>query len=70
MNALQVATVVLKRLRIGSVAPDPDDAYLIEMAIVSGADFLVTGDKALLAMRHVVTTSVVSARRFAAMLAR
>jgi predicted nucleic acid-binding protein len=38
------------------------------MALACGADFLVTGDKALLAMRRVGATRIVSARRFTAIL--
>lgn len=70
VNGLRSARVLLKRLPGGIDSPDPDDAYLLAMAIASGADFLVTGDKALLAMRRIGTTRVVSARRFAALLAR
>ncbi|MBI2318986.1 MAG: putative toxin-antitoxin system toxin component, PIN family [Betaproteobacteria bacterium] len=70
VNGLRARAVVLKRLRIGVEAPDPGDAHLVATALASGADFLVTGDEALLAMKRVGTTRVISARDFAATLAR
>jgi putative PIN family toxin of toxin-antitoxin system len=69
VNGLREAEVLLKRLPSHIEAPDPGDNYLIAMAIASGADFLVTGDKALLALTRMGTTRIVSAQRFAAMLA-
>ena len=70
VNELRAAELVLKRLPSGMDTPDTGDAFLVATAIVSGADFLVTGDKTLLAMRRAGTTRVISARGFAAMLAR
>jgi putative PIN family toxin of toxin-antitoxin system len=68
VNQLRAAEVLLQRLRRAGDAPDPGDDYLLSMALACGADFLVTGDKALLAMRRVGATRIVSARRFAAIL--
>lgn len=68
MNGLRSAELLLKRLPGGLEVPDPGDVYLIAMALVSGADFLVTGDRALLSMKRIDRTKIVSARRFAAVL--
>jgi putative PIN family toxin of toxin-antitoxin system len=68
VNQLRAAEVLLQRLRRAGDAPDPGDDYLLSMALACGADFLVTGDKALLAMRRVGATRIVSARRFTAIL--
>ena len=49
------------------VAPDPKDSYLLALAEAGQAEFLVTGDKELLALGSHKTTRIVSAREFAAM---
>ena len=36
----------------GPIAPDPKDSYLLALAEVSQAEFLVTGDKELLALKR------------------
>ncbi len=36
----------------GPVAPDPKDSYELAMAEASQAEFLVTGDKELLSLKH------------------
>jgi hypothetical protein len=70
VNELRGAEVLLERLRRAGDSPDPGDDYLLSMAIASGADLLVTGDKALLSLKRIGATAVVSPRRFATMLAR
>ena len=70
VNGLRTAEVLLKRLPGGATAPDPDDDYLIAMAIASGAHFLVSGDRDVLSMLRIGSTRIISAQRFAAMLAR
>jgi hypothetical protein len=52
----------------GPVAPDPKDSSLLALAEAAEAEFLVTGDQALLALGSYHTTKIVSAREFAAML--
>ena len=69
INELRAAEVVLERLRRAGEAPDPGDDYLLAMSIAAGADYLVTGDKALIAVRRVGHARIISPRRFAAMLA-
>ena len=70
VNELRSAEVVLERLRRAGDAPDPGDDFLLAMAIAAGADFLVTGDKPLLAVKRVGHARIVTPRSFAAMLAR
>ena len=70
VNSLRAAEVLLKRLPRAGVSPDPEDEFLLAMAIAAAADYLVTGDKALLELKQVAATRIVSAHRFAAILAR
>ncbi|NGE91915.1 putative toxin-antitoxin system toxin component, PIN family, partial [Escherichia coli] len=44
LNNLQRA-IVLERLTIEHEAADPDDAFLLAMALAGDADYLVTGDR-------------------------
>jgi putative PIN family toxin of toxin-antitoxin system len=69
VNELRSAEVLLERLRRAGESPDPGDDYLLAMAIAAGADFLVTGDKLLLAVKRAGHARIVAPRRFAAMLA-
>ncbi len=48
---------------------DPKDDYLLELAIVSKADYLVTGDKDLLDLDKIGTCRIVSAIEFDALTA-
>ena len=51
------------------VSPDPWDNFLLAMAEVGGADYLVTGDKAdLLSLGKYGSTRIASVREFAALL--
>jgi putative PIN family toxin of toxin-antitoxin system len=70
VNSLRNAEVLLKRLPRAGASPDPEDEFLLSMAIAAGADYLVTGDKALLGLKRIAKTRITSARRFAAILAR
>ena len=70
VNRLHAAEVVLDRLRRLGDSPDPADDYLLAMAVVAEADYLVTGDKALLSLGQVGATRIVTPRRFALLLAR
>ncbi len=70
VNGLRSAQVLLKNLPDAMNSPDPGDAYLIAMAAASDADYLVTGDKALLSMRRIGVTRVISARRFSSTVLR
>lgn len=70
VNSLRSAEVLLKRLPRAGASPDPDDEFLLSMAIATGADYLVTGDKAILGLTRIANTQIISPRRFAAILAR
>lgn len=50
-------------LPAGPTAPDPKDSYLLSLAEVSEAEFLVTGDKALQALKKHKGTRIVSPAR-------
>jgi len=43
-----------------SQAPDAKDSFLLDLAVVSGAEFLVTGDKHLLALKRHGATRIVT----------
>ena len=70
VNQLRATDLRLERLRRVGQSPDPGDDYLLAMAGAAGADFLVTGDRALLALRRIGGTKIVSPRRFAAIVVR
>ena len=70
VNSLRAAQVLLARLPQAGDSPDPGDDYLLAMATAADADYLVTGDKALLSMKRVAKTRIITPRRFAALLAR
>lgn len=42
--------------------PDPDDAPIVGAALAGGADLLVTGDRALLALAHIESLTIVTPR--------
>ena len=44
----------------GPIAPDPKDSYLLALAEASQAEFLVTGDKELLSLKHHKSTRIVT----------
>jgi predicted nucleic acid-binding protein len=47
-------------------AQDPDDAYLLDLAELAGADYLITGDKrsGLLKRKKIAGTSIMAAMTF------
>ncbi len=65
LNNLQGATV-LNRLPGGHEAADPQDAWLLALADIAGAHYLVTGDKrsGLLAKRRIGVASILTAAEF------
>lgn len=63
-NELQHLAVVLRNLPPVDISPDPWDNYLLSMAQVGKADFLVTGDKKdVLALKTFGVTRIVTARQ-------
>ena len=67
VNNLQRA-LVLERLNIEVEANDPDDAFLLAMALAGEADYLVTGDRraGLLQRGHIGRTRIVTPAVFCA----
>ena len=64
INDLRKAAVVLERLPTVDRSPDPADHFLLAMAEISEADYLVTGDKhGLLALTEHGRTHIVTARQ-------
>lgn len=65
INSLQRA-IVLDRLPSGLEADDPGDAFLLGMAVVGEADYLVTGDRraGLLQRGHIGRTRIVTPKVF------
>lgn len=47
-----------------SLCRDPKDDYLLELAVSSSADFIVTGDKDLLELERIGKTVIVSPMDF------
>jgi uncharacterized protein len=52
----------------GPVAPDPKDSYLLALAEAGQADFLVTGDKELLFLKHHQSTRIITPAAMIALL--
>ncbi|MGE3796770.1 MAG: putative toxin-antitoxin system toxin component, PIN family [Thermomicrobiales bacterium] len=50
--------------RIQGTASHPEDDRILETALSSGANYLVTGDKQLLALAHIEDVVIVGARDF------
>lgn len=53
-------SIYIRDLPSGPIAPDPKDSYLLAMAEAGDADFLVTGDKELLSLKHHKSTQIVT----------
>ena len=70
VNNLQRAVVLdpLPPLPPGIEAADPNDAFLLQMALAGEADYLVTGDRraGLLQRRHVGRTRILTPAAFCA----
>ena len=51
-----------------SVSRDPNDDYLLDLAVTAGADFLVTGDNDLLILKNYHNTKIISFTSFMAVI--
>ncbi len=70
VNSLRRQALLLEELPRLDLSPDPDDNYVLAMAVAGHADFLVTGDKRdLLALGHIQQTLILTARAFVERLA-
>ena len=68
INELRDLAVVVDDRPVVNVSPDPNDDYLLAIAVAGAADFLVTGDKRdLLALRLYEGTKIVTVRDFLAL---
>jgi uncharacterized protein len=62
INDLQRFAVVLDRLPVVDRSPDPNDNFLLAMAEVGAAEYLVTGDKrGVLALKRHGATQILTA---------
>ena len=69
VNGLRHRARFLEELPDVDLSEDPDDNPLLAMAIAGEVDYLVSGDKRdVLALKKVGKASIVTARRFLAML--
>ena len=57
--------LVVPQITVHAVRDDPDDDRILECALASDADFVVSGDRHLLALRRYKSISIVSPREFA-----
>lgn len=65
VNDLRALAVTLDALPVVDVSPDPDDNYLLALALAGSADFLVTGDKRdLLGLAVYQGTRIITVRDF------
>jgi putative PIN family toxin of toxin-antitoxin system len=65
INHLRELAVLIENLPAVVVSPDPDDNYLLALALGGEADYLVTGDKPhLLALARYEGTKIVPVRDF------
>jgi putative PIN family toxin of toxin-antitoxin system len=55
-----VETNSIRDMPSQAVAPDPKDSYLLALAEAGRAEFLVTGDKKLLALKHHQSTRIIA----------
>lgn len=63
VNDLRALAITVGNLPLVEVSPDPDDNYLLAIAMAGSADFLVTGDKRdLLRLGTHASTRIISAR--------
>ncbi len=65
INELRGIAIMMTDLPVVSVSPDPYDNYLLAMAQLGAANFVVTGDKRdLLALNVFAGTKIITARDF------
>ncbi len=66
INRIRREAVVLERLSINHEVDDPDDSYLLAMAIAGEVDYLVTGDHhaGLLKLKRFGRTRIVTPTQF------
>jgi putative PIN family toxin of toxin-antitoxin system len=71
INELRDVAVVVNRLPTVDASADPNDNYLLALAVSGAADFLITGDKRdLLGLKSYESTKIVTARDFLSLTGR
>jgi len=68
VNQLRDLATVIEKLPKVTLSRDPDDNYLLAIAEAGEAQFLVTGDKALLSLNRHKSTRIVTPSALIAML--
>ena len=69
VRRLRDVAIMIDRLPIVDICNDPADNFLLALAEIGSADYLVTGDKAdLLSMGNHRKTRIISVRSFAEIL--
>lgn len=68
MRLLRSEATYVQPLSPPAVTGDPEDDYVLATATVARADYLVTGDKGLLALGHHGGSRIVSPQEFSALL--
>jgi len=68
INSLRQQALVLDHLNLTIEVSDPNDAFLVAMAMAANADYLVTGDKraGLLELGHIEQTRILTPAAFRA----
>jgi len=61
---LEFSDVIKPKVKINVIKEDPDDNKILECAVSSGADFMVTGDKHLLNLKNFGNIKIIKAREF------
>jgi putative PIN family toxin of toxin-antitoxin system len=58
------STIITPKLELHIVEDDPEDNKILDCALQAGADFIVSGDKHLLALGKVKKTRILTPREF------
>jgi putative PIN family toxin of toxin-antitoxin system len=65
INELRDLAIVVTGFAPVTICPDPEDNYLLAIAVAGAADFLITGDKRdLLGLKRYEGTKIVTVREF------
>lgn len=61
---LETASIVAPEIRMDIIREDPSDNRILECAVTACADFIVSGDKHLLDLKHFHSIQIVSPEAF------
>ncbi len=68
VNQLRDLAIIIEELPKVEISPDPDDNYLLALAEAGHVQFLITGDKPLLALKRHRSTRIVTPSVLASLL--